>query len=250
MRIWRWLKSLFRKKVPTSTPSEPVVVDETPAMAEQRAADIFHDNINNGSPANPDWYYIATNIKLDNDTSKLSTIAWYYRRFKEVEGEIRAASKAVNVPWWFIAGIDMREMSFVHTGHFANGDKILGTGRKTYRVPKNLGPADTWMQSVIQVFDYKAKTAKDFTALLSPDMNLGDACAAWEHYNGHGSRSRGEYNSYVVGFTNFHDETGRWVRDHVFDRNAEVKRPGAAAFALYLVKMGDLKRKELGLSDV
>lgn len=241
-RLWNWVKRLFVKPKPM-----PVIVDETPDMARERRGDILSDNINNGSPANPDWDYIATNIKLDNDASKLSTINWYYKQFKKVESDIKEAAKMSNVPWWFIAGIDMREMSFVHTGHFANGDKIIGTNRKTYRIPKGLGPAATWMESVAQVFQYKAKTHKQFTALLSPDMDFGDACAAWELYNGTGSRSRGEYNSYVVGFTNFHDETGRWVADGKFDHSAKVVRPGAAGFVLYLVEMGDVTREELGL---
>lgn len=248
-RLWNWVKRLFRRPAPVASP----VVVESESMAEQRSSDIIHgsdplnDKQNDGSPRNPDWDYIATNIKLDSDPKKLGTISWYYKKFKEVELEIKEAAKMVNVPWWFIAGIDMREMSFVHTGHFANGDKILGTGRKTYRIPRGLGPAETWMESVKQVFDYKKRTAPEFTMLLSPNMNFGDACAAWELYNGRGSRNKGEYNSYVVGFTNFHDETGRWVADGRFSYRAKVVRPGAAGFVLYLVDKGDLSRKDLGL---
>lgn len=249
-RFFRWVRSIFVK-----SSRRTVVITETLAMAEQRSADIHHagvplnDSLNDGSPASPDWDYIATNIELDKDSKKLGTIGWYYSQFKKVENEIKEAAKMIGVPWWFIAGIDMREMSFVHTGHFANGDKILGTGRKTYRIPRGLGPADTWMDSVKQVFDYKANTHKPFTMLLKKDMNFGDACLAWELYNGTGSRKRGEYNSYVVGFTNFHDETGRWVADGKFDCGAKVVRPGAAAFVLYLITMGDLTKKELGLES-
>lgn len=225
-------------------------VDETPDMAEERQQELLVDLVNDGSPRSPDWYYIATSMKLDENPSKLSTINWYYKQFNKVEHEIKEAAEMVGVPWWFIAGIDMREMSFIHTGHFANGDQVLGTGERTYRIPRGLGPAENWMESVKQVFDYKARTAPEFTALLNPEMNFGDACAAWELYNGLGTRSRGEYNDYVTGFTNFHDETGRWVADRRYSRFAKVKRPGAAGFVLYLIRMGDLTRKDLRLGDI
>lgn len=248
MRLWNWIKRLFKKPA-------PAVIVETPVMAEQRGADIHHageplsDLINDGSPRNPDWDYIATNIKLDDDSTKMGTIGWYYRRFKNVEDRIKKAEKIAKAPWWFIAGIMMRESSFSIKGHFANGDDIIGKGKKTYRWPRGLGPAETWEESVKQAMDYERRVNLQFNSLVNLEMNFGDACAAWEIYNGIGSRSRGEYNSYVTGFTNFHDETGRWIRDHVFDHNAKVVRPGAAGFALYLVKMGDVTRKGLGLVE-
>lgn len=214
---------------------------ETPREAEVRAIDVNND----GNPRNPDFSYLADNVELDIESSKRSTLEWYYRQYKKVEEEVKEAAQLVAMPFWFIAAIDMREMSFVHTGHFANGDKIIGTGKKTYRIPRGLGPAETWAESVEQAINYEISISTTFSNYTGPDMKLFDALIAWEAYNGLGFRYKGSYSEYVFGFTNFHNEKGRFVADGKYDPNSRVVRPGTAAFVLYLKEKGEIKGEEL-----
>jgi lysozyme family protein len=45
------------------------------------------------------------------------------------------------------------------------------------------------------------------------------------------------YSTYVTSYTNFSQEKGKYVRDHVFDPEKLVTRPGVAAIILMLNKM-------------
>ena len=227
-----------KKKPTTTTPvSRPI---ETPIQAANR-----YSGVNEGNSRNPDWNYLARTIKLDDSNEKISTLQWYFRQFLKVSGELIEAEDLTALPHWFLAGIDMREMSFNHTGHFANGDKIIGTGKKTYRVPAGLGPAATWAISVRQAIDYEEHHNERFDQLVGPNMNFIDALEAWEIYNGLGFRSKGEYSEYVMAFTNHHDETGRYVADGRYSSSSKVVRPGAAAFVLYMLERGKVRSEEL-----
>lgn len=218
------------------------VKHETPKDVSDR----IKDTKNDGSTKSPDWSYIADNIKLDKESSKRSTLNYYYLQYLKVENEIKLAAKLSNAPFWFIAGIDMREMSFIHTGHFANGEKIIGTGKKTSKLwPYGLGPADTWSDSVLQALDYERNHSSKFKQLVNKDMDFGQALEASEIYNGHGFRTKGVYSEYNVGFTNFSEELGRYVADGRYNPNARVTRPGVAAFVLYLLGKGKLKESDL-----
>ena len=231
----------FKKK--RSNPSviipRPIPI-ETPRQAQER-----YDGVNTGNARNPDWRYLASTISLDDDSAKRGTINWYYKQYLKVSGELIRAAEVAAAPHWFLAGIDMREMSFNHKGHFANGDEIIGTGRLTYRVPKGLGPADSWEESVLQAMVYEEGHNARFDKLVGPNMNFADALEAWEIYNGLGFRSKGEYSEYVMGFTNHHDETGRYVADGRYSSSSKVTRPGAAAFILYMLEKGKVSSEEL-----
>lgn len=217
----------FKKKDPNRPRVLPTPI-ETPTQAQER-----YDGVDRGNARNPDWRYLASTIQLDSEQSKLDNMAWYYRQYKLVSHELRAAAIQYNIPKFFLMGIDMREMSFNHSGHFANGDKIIGTGRKTYRVPAGLGPAATWVESVGQAIDHERSVNSRFKELVNAGMGFADALEAWEVYNGLGFRSKGEYSEYVFAFTNHHDETGRYVADGKFKKNSKVTRCGAAAFVLF-----------------
>ena len=245
-----WFKKIIKavKEFFIGREVEPMpapIQHETPVDAEERRDEYERDIVNDGNTKSPDWSYIADNITLDKESAKHDTMAWYYGQFLKVEGRIREAERFANAPWWFIAGIHMRESSFSVKGHFANGDDIIGTNRKTYRWPKGLGPAATWEESVRQAMEYERRVSSNFDKLVNKDMGFREALEAWEIYNGLGFRSKGEYSEYVVGFTNFHDETGRYVADGRFSRSAKVVRPGAAGMVLYLLEKGKVKPSEL-----
>ena len=217
----------FKKKDPNRPRVLPTPI-ETTEQAQER-----YDGVDRGNARNPDWKYLAATVKLDTEQVKIDNMAWYYRQYLLVKQGLGIAARYHNVPQFFLMGIDMREMSFNHSGHFANGDKIIGTGRKTYRVPKGLGPADTWIDSVGQALNHERSVNSRFNELVNADMNFTDALEAWEVYNGLGFRSKGEYSEYVFAFTNHHDETGRYVADGKFKKNSKVTRCGAAAFVLF-----------------
>lgn len=54
---------------------------------------------------------------------------------KKNQARYERVSQATGVPWELIGAIHYRESDFDFGAALHNGDKIIGTGRKTYRVP-------------------------------------------------------------------------------------------------------------------
>jgi len=61
----------------------------------------------------------------------------------------QSVERGTGVPWFFIACIHWRESSGNFAGILHNGEKIIGTGRKTSLVPKGRGPFATWEGAAI-----------------------------------------------------------------------------------------------------
>lgn len=67
---------------------------------------------------------------------------------------VRVAKK-IGCPWEFIAAIHMRESNAHFGGVLHNGEKIIGTGRKTKLVPRGKGPFDSWEEAAIHALKMK-----------------------------------------------------------------------------------------------
>ena len=230
---------------PEPTPLPVDVIDERPSDERDLVKDYVRDTINDGDFREPDWTYLADNSKLEIPEKYRSHMEWYLKRYLAVRDQIARGAVVGRAPAWFIIGIMFRESSFSTKGHFANGDEIIGTNRKTYRVPKGLGPAATWEESVRQALDWERSKKPRFNYLVTPEMNLAEGLEAWEMYNGLGYRKREKYSDYVLAFTTYGSKRGRFVRDGVYDAWAEVTRGGALSMVLYLLERGFIKEEEL-----
>lgn len=139
-----------------------------------------------------------------------------------------AIEKILKIPWWFVAGLHYRESSLLFSGVLHNGERILGTGKKTKLVPKGRGPFETWEESAIDALEMKAYHK-------ITDWNLVDACYYAEKYNGMGYRKKVgdsgkvEFSPYVAAGTSLHDETSKYVSDGRYDPSAKEKQLGVLA---------------------
>lgn len=203
MRFIRWIKSLFKK------PTQQIGMDPTPQS----------------TPASPDWSYIWQTVWLDKSAELAAQkvaeqIIANYKRYVEVQ-------RITGVPWWFTAALHYRESSLNFAGCLHNGERILGTGKKTSLVPKGRGPFTNWEEAAVDAL--KLKNYHQYT-----DWSVPTAMARAERFNGLGYRKTGEYSPYVLAGTNWHDETGKYVRDGKYDSNAIEKQLGVVAIWLAL----------------
>lgn len=138
--------------------------------------------------------------------------------------EYDAVEKATGVPWFMVGAIHWRESSGDFRGCLHNGDKIIGTGRKTYHVPAGRGPFWTWHASAID-----ALTMPPHSLHRVPDWSIERVLYETEKYNGWGYWYHGDHSSaYLWAGTNI-DHGGKYVADHVWSSSAKDNQQGAAA---------------------
>lgn len=141
-------------------------------------------------------------------------------RIIEAESRYKAVQAATGVPWFFIGALHMRESSNNFAGVLHNGQKIIGTGQRTTLVPAGRGPFSTWEESAIDALRGKGL---DDVPVWPVERMLYEA----ERFNGWGYA--GKVNSpYVWAGTN-HEQTGKYVADHVWDPTAADTQLGVAA---------------------
>lgn len=141
-------------------------------------------------------------------------------------------SEETQVPWFFTGLIHGMECSFSLKKHLHNGDSL---NAKTWQVPagrpKDGDPPFTFEASACDALAYDK-----FTGLN--DWSLAEILYRLERYNGMAYRKKfGIASPYLWSFTNHHVR-GKYVRDGVWDPNAESKQVGAAAMLRDLIDRG------------
>lgn len=137
-------------------------------------------------------------------------------------------SKATGVPWDVIGVIHYRESSGSFSGVLHNGQKIIGTGKKTTLVPKGRGPFSTWEEAAIDALmnchPYAGKN-KDWTIAGTLDI--------LERYNGLGYRKKGLPSPYLWAGTDQYVK-GKYVADGKYDSNHVDQQLGVAPLLMKL----------------
>ncbi len=136
---------------------------------------------------------------------------------------------AVGAPWWVVAVLHLREAGEGDVGGWLcvlhNGEKIIGTGRKTRLVPEGRGPFTSFRAAAIDAFDVEGLKDRcewnecpiEFLAYVS------------EKFNGFGYRDeRNMVSPYLWGGTSV-QQRGKYVADHKFDENAMDPQIGTMA---------------------
>lgn len=137
-------------------------------------------------------------------------------------------SKATGVPWDVIGVIHYRESSLNFAGVLHNGQKIIGTGKKTTLVPKGRGPFSTWEQAAIDALaNCHPHLAKN------KDWSLANTLELLERYNGLGYRNKGLPSPYLWAGTDQYQK-GKYVADGKFDPNHVDQQLGVAALLMKL----------------
>lgn len=205
--------SLF-KPWPSSTPAPVTTIGAVPKTDHVPAASL--------PSVHPDLeeMYKKAKIKPEALTElnrRAGKIQAYEARYKFIEDQ-------TGVPWFIVASIHNQEMGSdlgVFKAVLHNGERIVGTGRKTTLVPKGKGPFDTWEIAAIDALGGVGSHRKE-------SWSLGH-CLDWlERYNGLGYRNRGIPSPYLWAMTDQYAK-GHYVADGVFDPNAVSKNTGCVA---------------------
>lgn len=135
-------------------------------------------------------------------------------------------AKATGVPWDVIGVIHYRESSNDFRGVLHNGQKIIGTGKKTTIVPKGRGPFSTWEEAAIDALvNCHPHLARN------KDWSLGTTLDKLEAYNGLGYRNKGLASPYLWAGTDQYVK-GKYVADGKFDPNHVDQQLGVAAILM------------------
>ncbi len=146
---------------------------------------------------------------------KIIGLKWLYQE----------AEKATGAAWWWIGCDHYREADCNPKGCLANGELIIGTGRRTTLVPKGRGPYGTFAESAVDALRYEG--------LTKPQSSVAWYLWAAEKINGYVAARNSSY--IWAGTTKM--SHGMWVRDHVFDRSKDDPRPGVAAIMKELFEL-------------
>lgn len=139
-----------------------------------------------------------------------------------------AVSKATGVPWDVIGVIHYRESSGDFAGVLHNGQKIIGTGKKTTLVPKGRGPFSSWEEAAYDALMNNAPYAGKNT-----DWSIGPTLDLLERYNGLGYRNKGLPSPYLWAGTDQYVK-GKYVADGKYDPNHVDQQLGVAPILMKL----------------
>lgn len=201
MKIWKWIKSLFKSNTPKTPdssvkPSGPIPEIPTSEEVEQFPGIIINQR------------------SLTELTKVCEAINLNKEKYLSVE-------RLTGVPWDVIAACHYRESSLSFKGVLHNGEHIIGTGKKTKLVPKGRGPFGSWESAAV---DAMMIESGKFPKEWSIDGKL-DFC---ERYNGLGYRKKGIPSPYVYAGTNKYT-SGLYVADGKFNSSKVDLRLGCAA---------------------
>jgi lysozyme family protein len=172
----------------------------------------------------PNYPEIIKTLKLDeNRIIELKTLKNRFDATRERYEVV--SSNCEKFPVDLMFALHFRESSCDFKGVLHNGERILGTGRKTKLVPAGRGPFLTWEEAAVDALMLKK-------AMFPTEWTLASKLEFAEKFNGLGYRNTSEFSPYVFAGTNFHDETGKYVADGKYSSTAPEKQLGVAAILL------------------
>lgn len=172
-----------------------------------------------GNPSAPNWTYLWSMCRIDE--ARKSEVARVCKTIMDNKMRYMKVQNDTNVPWYLIAAIHLRESSLNFSTYLHNGQQL---GMVTTNVPKGIFfPKGQWEAAAVD-----ALRRQGMDKIGYPDV---PAClVVAQRYNGLSYQRMGlEYSPYIWAATNNHDETGKFIRDHVYSETAQEKQLGIAA---------------------
>ncbi|MFG1432854.1 peptidoglycan-binding protein [Xanthobacter sp. V2C-8] len=161
--------------------------------------------------------------------ARLSAIEGMARRIVAGKARYRAVEARTGVPWAFIGVLHARECGCDFRGALHNGERILGTGRRTRLVPAGRGPFETWEEAAADALALKGY-GPGFPWTLQRCLYEG------ERFNGFGYRMRGVPSAYLWSGSNQYAR-GKYVADGVWSGTAVDKQIGIAPLMKRLMEL-------------
>lgn len=143
--------------------------------------------------------------------------------------QYEAVEKETGVPWQWIGLSHLRECSCDFEGVLHNGEKIIGTRKKTKLVPAGRGPFKDWFSAAVDAIRIKGLEA-------IKDWSIERQLYELERFNGFGYRGKGVPSAYIWAGSDQY-ERGKYVADHVWSSVAVDKQLGCAPVLKSLEKL-------------
>lgn len=224
-----WLKGVFS---PKKTPPSTVPSQSKPPSASQQPPKA-RDGTENPAKGTVNWYVDAW-MRMDFDPGFEAGIITAARRVLQGRERYMRVASVVGCPWYFVGALHNMEASCNFEGVLHNGEKIIGTGRKTKLVPKGRGPFESWEDAAIDAL-HAFKGMEDW--------DIGIMLKRAEMYNGLGYlKNHPEENTpYLWAQTTINDGRGKYVADRKYDTNANSNgQVGFAAILKQLERMAEI----------
>lgn len=200
------------------------------------------------------------NEPASSNPNERGSLAWYGANYDKAEINpkyLSSAKKAAQtvlagkerykviadhfgLPWWVIGCIHWREASCSFKGVLHNGEKIIGTGRKTSLVPRGRGPFETWEEAAIDAIKFDSIDTK----CKRYGLSLEGILKAQEAYNGMGyfNYHPDQLSCYLYSYTNIVKPYGRYTHDGKYDYNADANDySGIVPIIKLLAEQGEIE---------
>lgn len=182
------------------------------------------------------WYrrmFAACKVNSGKESqlkNTLSLIEDGYDRYLAV-AKILGAALPENFAW-ILGAIHFKEASCSFKGVLHNGERIIGTSKKTSIVPIGRGPFSTWEEAAIDAISMNPSRWKK---LMEGSTDIGEILYALERYNGTGyitGAGKAETSPYLWACSNINDGVGKYVSDGKFDSTASTGSSAGAGLIL------------------
>lgn len=165
--------------------------------------------------------------KADVRPNRISAAKSIAERILAMKSTFYAVEQATGVPWQWVGAILSRESGLSLKGAFANGDPIIGTGKRTKHVPAGRGPFSTWAASAIDEINRRG-LSRIGRANWSVERMLFEA----EAYNGWGylGKCNSPYDwSFTTEYGPPEQRGGKFIADGVWNSGTLDSQCGVAA---------------------
>jgi lysozyme family protein len=153
-------------------------------------------------------------------------------RVHNAKNRYLSVSAQTNVPWYLVGAIHSLESDTDFKAVLHNGERIIGTGRKTKLVPRGRGPFSSWESAAVDALEFDDLVkSKDYV------WHLGDMLKMAERYNGLGyMKHHPDQNSpYVWACSNQCKLYGKYTNDGSYSMKARTDgQVGVAVIFAYL----------------
>jgi len=173
-----------------------------------------------------EWYEKAFSL-LTYDKGFTTSIKKAASRVAAGKTRYEPVAAALGMHWWHIGALHNMEASCNFSGVLHNGERIIGTTKKTTLVPKGRGPFKTWEDAAIDALGMKRYARFGIEA-----WTLGFILQKSEEYNGVGYLKwhPSENSPYLWAQTNINDDFGKYTSDGKFSETASANgQTGIAA---------------------
>lgn len=236
----------FLKGNPQPKPQEPVketppVQEPVPSEPEQHGERV-KDTVNDGTNRSPDWSFHFDNCTIDA-WALPQVKKWYEELYLPLKKYSQRIAEGADTFVWVPALLHSMENGKMQPNIYLHNGQTLG--RTTTIVPKGIYFPNS-IEGYVEAGIDALKSHK-----LAGQRDLKKILTFMELFNGAGYRSKVgdsgeiELSPYMAAGTSAHDETGKYIRDRVYDRYAKTQQIGVLAKLKYIED-----REGLGLYSV